>query len=267
MKNQKKIKFYKKKIIKDGYVILRNVISKNECDKLKLISKDLYHRFKKKNKVKNSLEQTVYNLHNKNKKFLKYLCFKKTFKIVEEVLSEGSYDNNCEIILRQTALRNPLKGHAQQLHNDTRISGCNFPLVLHIIYMLDDFTKKNGATRVVPKSHLRNDFAKMKKKYKSEISLTGKKGDAIIFNASTWHGSSEKKVDIDRWGMIFSYSRWFLKPDFNFCENTPKGLYKKLTLEQKKLFGFYHNPPIDEFTRSSSRSKISLKPSNYRLPN
>ena len=35
----------------------------------------------------------------------------------------------------------PKKGHAQQLHNDTRITGCKYPLVIHAMYMLDDFTK------------------------------------------------------------------------------------------------------------------------------
>ena len=66
--------------------------------------------------------------------------------------------------------------------------------------------------------------------------------------------------------MIYSYSRWFLKPDFNYYRNTPKKIFDKLTVEQKKLLGFYHVPPDDEFTRSSTRSHKAHKPINYKLP-
>ncbi len=266
MQDQKIIKFHKKKILKNGFTIFKNAISKKECDKLKNIGKKIYKKYKNKNKIKNSLERTIYNLHNKNEIYIKYICYKKLYGIVQSVLSEGSYNNECEINIRQIAMRNPKKGHAQQLHNDTRIAGCKYPLVIHIIYMLDDFTEKNGATRVVSKSHLRDNFAQNNKIYKNEIKLTGKKGDAIIFNASTWHGSSKKILDDDRWGMIYSYSRWFLKPDFDYNKNTPLKIFRCLSKEQKKLLGFNFNPPKDEFSRGSARSNKFDKPTNYFLP-
>ena len=118
-------------------------------------------------------------------------------------------------------MRNPLRGHSQQLHNDTRIVGCKFPLAVHIVYMIDDFTTTNGATRLVPKSYLKNTYAENGKVYRNEKIIIGKKGSALIFNASVWHGSSKKISDDERWAMIFSYSRWFLKPDFDFNKNTP----------------------------------------------
>lgn len=261
------MKSHIKKILENGYTKIPKVISHKECDKLKKIGKDIFSKFKHKIKIKNPLEETIYNLHNKNICFLKYLDNNKIIKIVAKSLSTGSYKNKCDIILRQTAMRNPKKGFAQQLHNDTRISGCNFPLAIHVIYMLDDFTESNGATRVVPKSQKRLDFAKNKKKYKNEKLLIGKKGDAIIFDASLWHGSSEKLNDVDRWGMIFSYSRWFLKSDFNFNKNTPKRIFNKLSKNQKRILGFSFNPPKDEFERSSAISKIIEKPNKYKLPN
>ncbi len=260
------MKNHVKKILEYGYTKIPNVISPKECDNLKKLGKNIFFKFKHKTKVKNPLEETIYNLHNKNVCFLKYLDNNKIIKIVKKCLSAGSYKNNCDIILRQTAMRNPKKGFAQQLHNDTRVSGCNFPLAIHVIYMLDDFTKYNGATRVVPKSQKRLDFAKDKKKYKNEKLLIGKKGDAIIFDASIWHGSSEKLNNIDRWGMIFSYSRWFLKPDYNFNKNTPKKIFDKLSINQKRIMGFNFNPPKDEFERSSAISEIIEKPDNYKLP-
>ena len=126
--------------------------------------------------------------------------------------------------------------------------------------LLDEFNNLNGATRVLPKSHLKDSFPIMKKKYSNEKYLTGKKGSVIIFNAAMWHGSSKKLTDQERWGMIFSYSKWFLKPSFDYNKNTPLKIYNKLNSYQKELLGFKFNPPKDEFSRSSSRSKKPEKP-------
>ena len=256
-----------KKILSEGYTVVENLISDKECLKIKLITKKLFKKHCSKIKIKNPLEQTIYNLHNKDDIFLKFINYKKTIDIVKKTLAAGSYKNGDDIIIRQTAMRNPLKGHAQQLHNDTRIVGCKYPLVVHIIYMIDDFTNMNGATRLVPKSHLKTKFAENKKKYKDEKIITGRKGSALIFDASVWHGSSVKKNNEERWAMIFSYSRWFLKSDFDFNKNTPMKVYKKLNLEEKKLMGFNFNPAKDEFSRSSAKTHKSEKPLKYSLPN
>ena len=82
-----------------------------------------------------------------------------------------------------------------------------------------------------------------------------------------WHGSSKKTSEDDRLGMIFSYSRWFLKPSFDHTLNTPLKIYNKLSNYQRELLGFKFSSPKDEFERKSSRSSKNLKPAkNYILP-
>ena len=250
-------------ILNKGYTILQNVIKNSECDKLKEISKKNFKIFNKKTKMKNPLEETIYNLHNKDNKFLKYLDHKKIINIVKKTLSAGSFNKNEKIILRQSAVRSPRKGFAQQLHNDARVAKSKYPLIIQVIWLLDDFTKINGATRIVPKSHFYEGFPKKNKKYPNEKILTSKKGAVIIINASVWHGSSEKFTNQERYGMIFSYSRWFLKPTFDHTKNTPLKVYKKLTDFQKELLGFKFNPPTDEFERASTRSKKNINTNKH----
>ena len=259
---------------RNGFTIINNAIPANECDRISRLADKLYKKYSKKQNNINPLEETVYNLHNKDPIFLKYINYNKTINIVRKALSEGSYTKNssgkrtknAEIILRQTAIRNPLKGYAQQLHNDTRLTGCKHPLVIHIMYMISDFDQNNGATRVVPKSHLLDFYAKNKKKYKNERIVVGKKGTAVIFDASIWHGSSVKKNNLKRWGMIISYSRWFLKPDFDYNKNTPMFVYKKLNYAEKTLMGYRVNPPKDEFICERAIRLKPEKPYNYKLP-
>ena len=90
--------------------------------------------------------------------------------------------------------RNPLPGFGQQgLHTDwmPRASGdCYF--VLTSLWMLDDFTADNGATRVVPGSHrLANgppkSLAQPLAKHPDETVIIGSAGDVLIFNGHLWH--------------------------------------------------------------------------------
>ena len=76
----------------------------------------------------------------------------------------------------------------------------------------------------------------------------------------------QKKNDKERWGMVYSYSRWFLKPDFEHSENTPPKIYKKLNIFEKSLLGFNSKPRKDEFDRPSARTKNPINPKNYILP-
>lgn len=262
MIDKKFIKKHLNNILIKGYTKIDNILDHKECDKIKIISKKIYFKSKNKLKINNPLEETIYNLHNKNSVYRKFIDHKIIIKIVKEALSAGSYNNDEHIILRQSAVRNPKKGFAQQLHNDSRISGSKRPMIIQVIWLLDDFNKFNGATRIVPKSHLKNSFPKTNKKYSSEKYLIGKKGSVFLFNAAMWHGSSKKVSNEDRWGMIFSYCRWFMRPSFDFNKNTPLNIFNKLNKYQKELLGFKYNPPKDEFTRGSARSKYPEKPLN-----
>lgn len=263
----KKNKDYLKQLLKKGFVIIENVISEKECQKIKIIYKKILKKYSNKIKINNPLEEAIYNLHNKDDIFIKYIDHKKIIEIVRSALSFGSYNKNDFIILRQSAIRNPKKGFAQQLHNDTRISGIQKPLIIQAIWMIDNFTSENGGTRILPMSHKIDSFPINKKKYNKELTIEGKKGSVLLLNASVWHGSSRKRNNEDRLGMIFSYTRWFLKPTFDHTKNTPKNIYNKLNNFQKELLGFKFNPPLDEFVRKSVRSNKNIRPrKNYKLP-
>jgi len=45
-----KKKYILNKLTKDGYILLKDIISKNECEKIKKIYKTILKKFKKKNK-------------------------------------------------------------------------------------------------------------------------------------------------------------------------------------------------------------------------
>lgn len=269
-----------KEIYSKGYAVVPDLISNSLCDTLtkKLeksylkYHKKYYHNVKKGIKLnslqnKNS-EKTVYNLHNKDLIWFKIFENKTVLKILDIVLKKGSYQNNEPYYLSNISARCPMKSmKPQQLHIDSLLPGVNYMITVNVIWMLEDFTKKNGATRIVPMSFKKKSYPKNNKKYRNEKIIEGKKGSVLIFNPSLWHGSSATQIDDNnRWGVALGYSRWWKKPSFDFMKNTPKKIFNKLTKKQRELLGFYSVPPKCEFTRSTRRSNYPEIPENYSLP-
>ncbi len=67
--------------------------------------------------------------------------------------------------------------------------------VCNSIWLLDDFTTQNGATRVVPGSHRWQELPKEvmrdpKESHPDEVLLTAPAGTVVVFNAHTWHGGT-----------------------------------------------------------------------------
>ncbi len=67
--------------------------------------------------------------------------------------------------------------------------------VCNSIWLLDDFTETNGATRVVPGSHLSQSVPQQampdpKAAHPNEVKLIAPAGTVVIFNSHTWHGGT-----------------------------------------------------------------------------
>jgi ectoine hydroxylase-related dioxygenase (phytanoyl-CoA dioxygenase family) len=73
-------------------------------------------------------------------------------------------------------------------------------MVMTAIWMLDDFTIDNGATRIVPGSHtITEPLAKMLAqplaRHPREIVITGRAGSVLIFNGHLWHSGRKNESD------------------------------------------------------------------------
>ena len=91
----------------------------------------------------------------------------------------------------------PLKeGGMQTLHTDAgeaTVPGGPYHVV-NSMWMLDDFTTTNGATRIVPGTHLKpgriGDYLDDRMAaHPEQVQLLGKAGSVVIFNGALWHSS------------------------------------------------------------------------------
>lgn len=97
----------------------------------------------------------------------------------------------------------PGKG-SQKLHADWHeaVTPGNY-LVCNTIWILDDFKKENGATRLVPGTHLSGILPQEELEdpwatHPDEIVLEKPAGTVVIFNSHTWHGGTDNHTDKPR---------------------------------------------------------------------
>ena len=97
--------------------------------------------------------------------------------------------------------RNPRPGYGQQgLHADAPPRRAGEPAAaVTAIWMVDDFTSANGATRVVPGSHVRHTavprhFADPDAHHPDERTITGRAGTVLVLNGHLWHSGTRNRT-------------------------------------------------------------------------
>ncbi len=110
--------------------------------------------------------------------------------------------------------RAALPGHGRQpLHADW---GGPVPAggyqVCNSIWLLDDFTADNGATRVVPGSHrsgrpAREALPDPGATHPDEVRLIAPAGTVVVFNSHLWHGGTQNRSDRPRRALHSYFTR------------------------------------------------------------
>jgi ectoine hydroxylase-related dioxygenase (phytanoyl-CoA dioxygenase family) len=91
---------------------------------------------------------------------------------------------------------------------------------VNVIWMLVDFTEKNGATRVVPGSHRRGTYPAAGLGEEEVVHATAPAGTALVIDARIWHGTGANTGAGDRLAVLTT----FCGPQFRTQENYTLGL-------------------------------------------
>ena len=151
-----------------------------------------------------------------------------------------------DYILSDMGARSPLPGmQAQSLHRDGGPFVPNPPYNVHSILplsaqsliALSEFTRKNGATRFVPASHLR-DIEPQDVPPAQEELLLCEPGTALIYDSRLIHGGSANTSDQIRYAIQGFCCRGNHRP---FCDHTrsiPPEIVAGATPLMRRLWGF-----------------------------
>ena len=245
-----------------GYAIEENVIQEAECVKMAEVLDSLKSKHEKKGSSYDSESQSViFNLHLQEPDiFLDKISIPKVMDTLSKIFNDQFTLSNFNGSLAG-------KKGGNRAHIDSRIPITNFKNTFQVavLFCIDDFTSQNGSTIVWPFSHKSDEdprHLREKMTLPGGILATAPKGSVIYTLGQTWHDIGPNLDGSRRWGIIAYYTRWWIKPTFDYTQCDAK-IYEKLTPQQKTLMGFTSKPPKHGDSRHHTVIPVEDLPDNY----
>merc|ERR1712137_112487 len=107
---------------------------------------------------------------------------------------------------------------------------------------LSDFTKHNGATRVIPGSHRWKDTSSVPDHIPVEY-LEMKRGGIAIWLGNLYHSAGANQSDDFRYALLSAYSNPYLRTLENFSLSVDRELVKKYSPVMQSMLGYSIVPP------------------------
>lgn len=135
---------------------------------------------------------------------------------------------------------------AQILHRDDELFPCRDfrgEMMANAMWALTDFTAENGATQIVPGSHL---WPREREAQPHEVvSAQMTKGSVLIYRGSLIHGGGANRSDAPRSGVIFGYNLGWLRQGENQYLAYPPEIARFFSPEVQRLIGYtVHRPNL-----------------------
>ncbi|MHC8349698.1 phytanoyl-CoA dioxygenase family protein [Pseudomonas sp. RT4P38] len=154
------------------------------------------------------------------------------------------------ILNQQNSIINPPKKQYNQgaWHRDLPYQHftSSSPIAINAIFCVDDFTKNNGGTFVLPASHKSTSFPSAEYINNNAIQIEAMAGDFIILDCMLFHAGGFNSTSLVRRGLNHVFTIPFFKQQINLPANIDAS---NLSEDIKRLLGFTYSEPktISEF--------------------
>jgi ectoine hydroxylase-related dioxygenase (phytanoyl-CoA dioxygenase family) len=221
-----------------GYTIIHGVLGQPQIAAANEALEQVFEREKEiapKRGWVNDVYRVAYLLPQKHALFRSFCLNPRLLPMMKMLLGE-----NC-VLASLNGLTMMPGGKTQELHIDQNETIPGSVLYINALHALDDFTRENGCTRVVPLSQDRLwvkgcDTAPFEKE---AVYLEAPAGSLIAYNGGLWHAGSQNKTDKPRRAIHAFFSRPWVRPQWDYPRSLSPDVIAGLTEEQKRLFGFY----------------------------
>ena len=176
----------------------------------------------------------VYNLLVHGATFEKIPVHPNVLPVVEGVLDPGLLISSLSSIAIGPGER------AQPIHADDQVIPLgrpHIPIICNTMWAITDFTEENGATRLIPGSHLR-DAAPNPLEYYDTIAAEMTKGSVLVWVGSLWHGGGANRTDTRRVGIAMNYCAGFVRQQENQQLGIPPQMVKTFPRRLQELVGY-----------------------------
>jgi ectoine hydroxylase-related dioxygenase (phytanoyl-CoA dioxygenase family) len=188
--------------------------------------------------AKNSFEgeQTwrIYNLLVHGELYERIPVHRSVLPVVEGVLDPG-----CLVSSLSSIAIGPGQ-EAQPIHADDQLIPLpkpHPPTVCNTMWALTDFTEANGATRLVPGSHVRDHSPTYGQDYPS-VPAEMTKGSVLVWHGSLWHGGGANRTDHRRVGIAMNYCAGYIRQQENQQLGIPVEVARGFSSRLRQLVGY-----------------------------
>lgn len=224
-------------IAEHGYTIVAGVLAPDDADavaddlrrleaELAVVPAD--NRFEGRHTVR------IYNLLAHGRRYEAIPVHAEVLPVVESVLDPG-----CLVSSLSSIGIDPGET-AQPLHADDQLIPLpkpHPPTVCNTMWALTDFTDANGATRVVPGSHLADHSPRYGQAYET-IPAEMAKGDVLVWHGSLWHGGGANTTEERRVGIAMNYCAGYVRQQENQQLGLPPALVATFPRRLQRLVGY-----------------------------
>jgi ectoine hydroxylase-related dioxygenase (phytanoyl-CoA dioxygenase family) len=225
------------RIADDGYTVVPDVIEADLVDAL-LADLQRLERELAAAPATNTFEGTntwrVYNLLARGPLYEQIPVHPSVLPIVDRVLDPG-----CLVSSLSSVAIGPGET-AQPIHADDQLIPLPKPhpaTVCNTMWALTDFTAENGATRVIPGSHLRDGSPDYGQPYDSVPAIMTK-GSVLVWHGSLWHGGGANRTDQRRVGVAMNYCAGYIRQQENQQLGIPTETVRCFSPRLQELVGY-----------------------------
>ena len=109
--------------------------------------------------------------------------------------------------------------------------------LVHGMWAVTDFTADNGATSLVPGSHLWQDRERIAEEHEITQAIMPK-GSVALYLGDTYHGGGENRSNTHRVGALFGYALGWLRQEENMYLACPPDVARAFPEKLQRLIGY-----------------------------
>jgi ectoine hydroxylase-related dioxygenase (phytanoyl-CoA dioxygenase family) len=259
------IESHAQRVTRDGYTIIEGAI---EPPLLDALSADLL-RIEQEERIvpaDNLFEGhrtvRIYNLLARGKMYEAIPVHPHVLPVVERVLDHGCLVSSLSSIAIDPGERE------QPLHADDQLIPLprpHVPIVCNTMWALTDFTGENGATRLIPGSHVRDHPPPFGESLET-VAAEMPRGSVLVYNGSLWHGGGANHTSTRRVGIAMNYCAGWIRQQENQQLGIPLDVARGFSPRLRALcgFGLYRGlighidkcSPVDLLDRTPARRVV-----------
>jgi ectoine hydroxylase-related dioxygenase (phytanoyl-CoA dioxygenase family) len=250
-----------------GYTVIEGAIAPATVARLREELEALYARLAEVTGKSWGPERSLENVTNKSPLFLEMI---EAARPVRDLL-EATLGPNlvlASLNARSSSAYTPAQGlhrdHQGQLFYERGAGGHlrQAHVYMQSLWVLDDLTPENGATRIVPGTHTAEAGPpRSGSPYGEPIPLLAPAGAVAIFPASLWHGGGEHTAPGVRRLLHGFFSRPWATPQFDSLRSMPLDLLARCTPFQRQLLGYDRQAPWEDGWGNWRRTELPEIPS------